>query len=169
MAAASSARETGRPASIFSEVACLRNSAGNSPAVQVHVHADAQDDVLDAVQFRAEFGQNARDFFSAHQNVVGPFDFGIQAGFGWNGAAQGRGGDHRQLRRFLRPQIRAAATRKTKVPCRRAKSISAPAGRGLWFAIRRTRPRLPSRRRAPVFRSRRWSRSSAQTPGCPGR
>ena len=33
---------------------------------QIYVHADAQDDVTNPVQFRAQLGQNARDFFPAN-------------------------------------------------------------------------------------------------------
>ena len=61
--------------------------------------------MLNPVQLRAHFRKDARDFFPANQNIIRPFDFGVQTGFGVDGAAQSRCGSDHQLRHFLRAQI----------------------------------------------------------------
>ena len=54
--------------------------------VEIHIHADSEDDIFDFVQFGGHFGKNAADFFAADENVVGPFDFGGKTGFVPDGA-----------------------------------------------------------------------------------
>ena len=136
---------------------------------QVHIHADAEDDIADAVQFGAQFGQDAGDLFAPDQNVVGPFDLRLQAGLRseWRGAGPWR--RRRSVGWLPAGAGRAGAGRKTKSLARRAKSTCAPAGPGPWSAIRRRPPRLPSRRRGRVSRRRRWWKWFPGTRGCRGR
>src|SRR5260221_11566675 len=58
---------------------------------QVHADADAENDVFNRVQFRAEFREDAGDFFATNENIIGPLDFGREAGLRADGAIQ-RGG-----------------------------------------------------------------------------
>src|SRR6185437_2899544 len=42
---------------------------------QIDIHTNAKNDMLNAIQFRAQFRENARGLFSVEKNVIGPFDF----------------------------------------------------------------------------------------------
>ncbi len=75
--------------------------------------------MLDAIQLRAHFRQDTRDFPAANQNVVRPFDFRVQAGFGLNRAPQSCRGSDGESRGFLRTQIRSQQNGKPKPFSRR--------------------------------------------------
>lgn len=65
--------------------------------VEVYIDPDAQDGVADAVEFSVEFEEDAGGLAMAEEDVVGPFDFGVEPSFAFDGAGDGDGGNHGEL------------------------------------------------------------------------
>jgi hypothetical protein len=90
------------------------NLRGKVPRRLIHIKADAEDEMLDRVELRAEFGQHPGDLPAADQQVVGPLDRGTNGRGGLDGPHQRRGGDDGKLRGFDRAQLRPQQHREVK-------------------------------------------------------
>jgi hypothetical protein len=53
---------------------------GLGKSFMVDVESGANDEEMDPVQVRLDFGENSGHFLSTHQEIIGPFDINIQTG-----------------------------------------------------------------------------------------
>jgi len=60
---------------------------------QVDIDSDAEGGMADAVEFGGEFEEDAGDLAMAEDDVIGPFDFGLELGFAFDGACDGDRGE----------------------------------------------------------------------------
>src|SRR5262249_25251763 len=72
---------------------------------KIHIHTNAERDMLDMVQFRGEFRQHTGDFPAVDEYVVGPFDLRRQTSLLADRPNERDGGGHRELRGSLGPQV----------------------------------------------------------------
>ena len=75
---------------------------GKIALLKIHIHADAEHDVIDLFNLGRHLGQNSANFAFADEDVVWPLDFRWQSGVNSNRACQGSSRGDSDLRRRLR-------------------------------------------------------------------